>query len=292
MRMYYRNATYGCQGISGLKEVMTEVSVDMEVATMVEQSNNKTLEKRLGGTQTKPAIATIIIAAVVDAIMKKLVQMLQKMSIYKVGPPSLSFAQPSDQNLSHTPPPSDTWAHLPPPFYLIVHPNLFYSSSAIQRSYPSGHLQPHASPMPSDYGQPPQKLLDLSIRMPLSVDLLHQPFNGTDGIHNRSRIEVGESLAHFEPTELPMYSKNLIILLSNVPSNYITNYVAFSARSLTHDNEKNSGKPILICMPQSLGLTSVNGKNPWILDSGATDHLTGFLEHFVSYTLYVDNEKI
>ncbi|KAA0035089.1 Beta-galactosidase [Cucumis melo var. makuwa] len=27
-------------------------------------------------------------------------------------------------------------------------------------------------------------------------------------------------------------------------------------------------------MPQSLGLISVDGKNPWILDSGATDHLT------------------
>ncbi|KAA0035860.1 transport protein sec23 [Cucumis melo var. makuwa] len=26
---------------------------------------------------------------------------------------------------------------------------------------------------------------------------------------------------------------------------------------------------------QSLGLISVDGKNPWILDSGATDHLTG-----------------
>ncbi|KAA0036818.1 Cysteine-rich RLK (RECEPTOR-like protein kinase) 8 [Cucumis melo var. makuwa] len=36
-------------------------------------------------------------------------------------------------------------------------------------------------------------------------------------------------------------------------------------------------------MPQSLGLISVDGKNPWILDSGATDHLTGSLKHFISY---------
>ncbi|TYK05539.1 Beta-galactosidase [Cucumis melo var. makuwa] len=44
-------------------------------------------------------------------------------------------------------------------------------------------------------------------------------------------------------------------------------------------------------MSQSLGLISVDGKNPWILDSGAT-HLTGFSEHFVSYTPCAGNEKI
>ncbi|KAA0063166.1 Beta-galactosidase [Cucumis melo var. makuwa] len=36
-------------------------------------------------------------------------------------------------------------------------------------------------------------------------------------------------------------------------------------------------------MPQSLRLISVDRKNPWILDSGATDHLTGSSEHFISY---------
>ncbi|KAA0067119.1 Cysteine-rich RLK (receptor-like protein kinase) 8 [Cucumis melo var. makuwa] len=45
-------------------------------------------------------------------------------------------------------------------------------------------------------------------------------------------------------------------------------------------------------MPQSLGLISVDGKNPWILDSGATDHLTGSSEHFISYAPCVGNEKI
>ncbi|KAA0048599.1 reverse transcriptase [Cucumis melo var. makuwa] len=34
---------------------------------------------------------------------------------------------------------------------------------------------------------------------------------------------------------------------------------------------------------QSLGLISVDGKNPWILDLGATDHWTGSSEHFISY---------
>ncbi|KAA0046032.1 Beta-galactosidase [Cucumis melo var. makuwa] len=45
-------------------------------------------------------------------------------------------------------------------------------------------------------------------------------------------------------------------------------------------------------MPQSLGLISVDGKNPWILDSGATDHLTGSSEHFISYASCASNEKI
>ena len=41
-------------------------------------------------------------------------------------------------------------------------------------------------------------------------------------------------------------------------------------------------------MPQSLGLISIDGRNPWILDLGATYHLTGFSKH----CLFVDNEKI
>ncbi|TYK26078.1 Retrovirus-related Pol polyprotein from transposon TNT 1-94 [Cucumis melo var. makuwa] len=45
-------------------------------------------------------------------------------------------------------------------------------------------------------------------------------------------------------------------------------------------------------MPQSLGLISLDEKNPWILDSGATDHLTGSSEQFISYTPCGGNEKI
>ena len=45
-------------------------------------------------------------------------------------------------------------------------------------------------------------------------------------------------------------------------------------------------------MPQSLDLISVDGKNPWILGSRATYHLTGSSEHFVSYTSSAGNEKI
>ncbi|KAA0054072.1 Beta-galactosidase [Cucumis melo var. makuwa] len=45
-------------------------------------------------------------------------------------------------------------------------------------------------------------------------------------------------------------------------------------------------------MPQSLGLINVDGKNPWILDSGTTNHLTGSSEHFISYVPCAGNEKI
>ncbi|TYK14441.1 TMV resistance protein N [Cucumis melo var. makuwa] len=45
-------------------------------------------------------------------------------------------------------------------------------------------------------------------------------------------------------------------------------------------------------IPQPFSLISIDGKNPRILDFGATDHLTGSSEHFVSYILCVGNEKI
>jgi len=43
---------------------------------------------------------------------------------------------------------------------------------------------------------------------------------------------------------------------------------------------------------QSLSLLSENGKKPWILDSGATDHLTGSSDNFLSYHPCVGHEKI
>ncbi|KAA0055541.1 Cysteine-rich RLK (RECEPTOR-like protein kinase) 8 [Cucumis melo var. makuwa] len=243
------------------------------------------------------------------------------------SPPS---AQPFGQKPLHAPPLSGTWAHAPSSVNLTAHPIRFYVSSPVQPSHPFGHLPPHVpvhrrrtatfktvkfvqqsgieaseSTAPSGYGQPYVRGL---------------------GINQTYRRVVFEVITSLAQTDLLMYSKNPIILLPNVPSNYITNSVAFSAQSLTHDN----GKPILICehckkqrhtkdqcwklqvgpqevtnappmsnrtqgyqcMSQSLGLISVDGTNPWILDLGATDHLTGFSEYFVSYTPCAGNEKI
>lgn len=41
-----------------------------------------------------------------------------------------------------------------------------------------------------------------------------------------------------------------------------------------------------------MSLLSGNSKKPWILDSGATDHLTGSSDHFLSYHPCAGNEKI
>ena len=43
---------------------------------------------------------------------------------------------------------------------------------------------------------------------------------------------------------------------------------------------------------QSFNLISIDGKKPWILDLGATGHLTGSSGHFISYLPYPSNEKI
>ena len=42
------------------------------------------------------------------------------------------------------------------------------------------------------------------------------------------------------------------------------------------------GAIVKLGMPQSLSLISVDGKNPWILDSGDTNHLISSSESFVS----------
>ncbi|TYK03050.1 TMV resistance protein N [Cucumis melo var. makuwa] len=318
-----------------------------------EQSNNKTLEKFLGITRTKTA------AAAVDITMEKLLQRIQTPPIYPMGQPSPPSAQPSGQKPLHAPPLSSAWAHTPPSVNLTAHPIRFYTSSPVQPSHPSGHPPPHASPIavgqkPSKLSSVYNSAslyssANLYSSTNLSVDPLQQPFfyrNRADQHHNRLGIEAGESStpsgygqpyvrglginqtyrrAVFEVSnslaqiDIPMYFKNPVISLPNVPSNYITNSVAFSAQSLTHDN----GKPILVCeyckkqrfiprfsvgnstvgpqeatnapptsISQSLGLISVDGTNLWILDSGATDHLTGFSEHFVTYTPCAGNEEI
>ncbi|XP_050946318.1 uncharacterized protein LOC127151047 [Cucumis melo] len=214
-----------------------------------ERSNNETLEKTLGITRTKTA------AAAVDTTMEKLLQRIQTPPIYPMGQPLPPSAQPSGQKRLHVPPSINRIAH-PIRFYASLSVSPFRSSAATRAA-----------------GQQPSKLSNLYSSANLSVDSLQQPFfyrNGDDQHHNKSGIEAGESLApsrYGQPyvrglginqtyrravfevstslaeTDLPMYSKNPVISLPHVPSNYITNSVAFSAQSLTHDN----GKPILVC---------------------------------------------
>ncbi|KAA0051110.1 reverse transcriptase [Cucumis melo var. makuwa] len=289
-----------------------------------EQSNNETLENNLGETQIKTEPVTVAAAA-----MEKLLQNLQKSSIYQTGVVSQPYVQSSDQKMPHVPLLSDAWAHVLSPFHLTAQPIPFYASSDVQQSNPSSHPHPHAPSMNSE----------------------QQP-----SIVNLSNLYRGESSTHSKPTESPVYSKNPVTSFPNLPSNYITgsldsstrnfsglnpkfdivcgrilgqrplpslmevfearleedrtnamgvlttptiDSVAFSARSSNHDSDKimesqflcastarNNGTPRINVrnstvvpqesgMPQSLGLISVDGNNPWILDSRATEHLTG-----------------
>ncbi|KAA0035624.1 Beta-galactosidase [Cucumis melo var. makuwa] len=123
----------------------------------------------------------------------------------------------------HASPLLGAWAHALPFVNLTAHPIRSYASSPVQPSHPSSHPPPIAA------GQQPSKLSNL-----------YSSANLYSNTNLRTVFEVSTSLTQ---TDLPMYSKNSVISLPNVPSNYITNSVAFSVQSLTHDNEK----PILVC---------------------------------------------
>uniref|UniRef100_A0A9I9EGT2 Beta-galactosidase n=1 Tax=Cucumis melo TaxID=3656 RepID=A0A9I9EGT2_CUCME len=221
---------------------------------MVLERNNKTLEKILGITPTKTA------AAAVDTTMEKLLQRIQTPPIYQMGQPSSPSAQPSGQKPLHAPPLSSAWAHAPPSINLTAHPIRFYSSSLFNRlTLPIIHRHTCRPSPPDSNLQNCQICTAVQICPSTIYNNLSSIGTGltntiTDwGLkrtshrhpsimdsHIRAVFEVSASLAQ---TNLPMYSKNSVISLPNVPSNYITNSFAFSARSLTHDN----GKPILVC---------------------------------------------
>ena len=94
-------------------------------------------------------------------------------------------------------------------------------------------------------GQQPStvNLSNLYSKHPLYVDSLQQSLFSGNGINqpqNRSNIEAGESLMHFKPTELPMYSKNPITSFPNLLSNYITGSLGSSTENFS--GEKLNGQ--------------------------------------------------
>ncbi|TYK16799.1 reverse transcriptase [Cucumis melo var. makuwa] len=206
-----------------------------------------------------------------------------------MGQPSPPSPQPSDQKPLHTQPLSGTWADAPPSVNLTAHPIHFYPSSPVQPSHPPGHPPLHASPIATRHQ--PSKLSNLYSSANLSVNPLQQPFfykNGADQHDNRSGIEAGESSTpsgYGQP-----YVCGLVVNQTYMRA--IFEVGASSAQTNLPMYFKESGNFASKGMSQSLDLISVDRKNPWILDSEATDHLTGFSEHFVSYTPCADNEKI
>ncbi|KAA0050650.1 Cysteine-rich RLK (receptor-like protein kinase) 8 [Cucumis melo var. makuwa] len=223
-----------------------------------------------------------------------------------MGQPSPPFVQLFGHKPFHAPYRWGVWAHVPSSVNLTAYPIRFYTSSPVQSSHRSDHPPAHAPPIAVE--QQPSKLSN----MYSSANL-------------RSIFEVSTSVAQ---TDVLMYSKNSIISLSNVPSNYITNSVAFSARSLTHDNRKTifvcehckkqrhtknqcwklhgrppRGNKRFFKEQQNLGRTNVRKTTSTSQPIGSTASQTssptlsviaqsGFSKHFVSYTPCAGNEKI
>ncbi|KAA0038787.1 putative mitochondrial protein [Cucumis melo var. makuwa] len=103
------------------------------------------------------------------------------------------------------------------------------------------------------------------------------------------RISVGNStISPQEVTNVPPTSNRTqgIHVRETASTSQPTGPTASQASSTTLSAIAQSG------MSQSLGLISVDGKNPWILDSGATYHLTGFSKHFVSYTFVPEESQV
>ncbi|KAA0049822.1 reverse transcriptase [Cucumis melo var. makuwa] len=145
--------------------------------------------------------------------MAKLLQNIQKLSIYRTGVVSQSYAPPSDQKMLHASLMSGAWAHALLSFHLTAQPIPFYALSDVQLSNPFDHPHPHAPAMSFRYNE------------------INQP-------QNRSDIEAGESSTHSKPTELSMYSKNLVTSFPNLPSNYVTGSLGSSTGSFSGLNPK------------------------------------------------------
>ena len=80
----------------------------------------------------------------------------------------------------------------------------------------------------------------------------------------QQQIATEATLGTTSTTPVPMYSKNLVTSFHILSSSYVSE----NASPTTLGAIVQSG------IPQSFSLISIDGKNLWILDSGATDHLT------------------
>ncbi|KAA0054194.1 hypothetical protein E5676_scaffold45G001180 [Cucumis melo var. makuwa] len=151
-----------------------------------------------------------------------------------MGQPSPSPAQPSGRN------------HLTRCLCQACGPMLccsFISSSIpsaftcrrLSNSHPSGHPPPHA--LPIVVGQQPtvksvqQCKCESSAPFGYGQSYVCGPM--INQTYRRVVFEVGASLVESKSTDLPMYLKNKVTLLPNVPLNYISNSIAFRARFLT-----------------------------------------------------------
>ncbi|KAA0025138.1 Retrovirus-related Pol polyprotein from transposon TNT 1-94 [Cucumis melo var. makuwa] len=274
-----------------------------------ERSNNETLENFLGITRTK----TVAAAAAVDTTMEKLLHRIQTPPIYPMGQPPPPSAQLFGEEPIHALPLSGAWAHAPPPVNLTAHPIRFYASSPVQPSHSSNHLPPHAPPIAA--GQQPSKLSNLYSNANLynsanlSVDPLQQPScyrNEVDQHHNRLWIEVGEPSAPssygqpyvhglginhtyrravFEHCKKQRHAKDRCWKLHGRP---------LRGNKRSSKEQQNLGRTDVretASTSQPIGPTA-SQSSPTLSVIAQSDHLTGFSEHFVTYTPCAGNEKI
>ncbi|TYK28319.1 uncharacterized protein E5676_scaffold600G001450 [Cucumis melo var. makuwa] len=190
------------------------IGFEMEPHTIkhrIRAKQQETLEKSLGKTQTKTEVA-----AAVDIAMEKLLQRIQTPSIYPMDQPSPPSAQPSGQKQPHAPPLSGAWAHAPLSINLTTHPICFYTSSPTQPSHPFG-LPP-----------PDSNLQNCQICTTMQFYPL---------ILYSNLSSIGTELTN-SITDWGLKRE------SHQHSPFMDSHIA---RSLTHYNEKNNGKPILVC---------------------------------------------
>ena len=102
------------------------------------------------------------------------------------------------------------------------------------------------------------------------------------GITQQQREGLQQQIAEMEAilgatsnTPVSMYYGNPVTLFPTLSSSYVSE----NASPTTFGAIVQSG------ISQSFSLISIGGKNSWILDSGATDHLTSSFEHCVLHSV-------
>ncbi|TYK28631.1 kirola-like [Cucumis melo var. makuwa] len=146
------------------------------------------------------------------------------------------------------------------------------------------YIVPHAPirVLPPNSDWPPPLLLSNLYALPFSTNLSYYPNVKNPQIHPIFEISpIEATLETTSKSSVLMYYENPVTSFPTLFSSYVSENV--SPTTL--------GAIIQSDIAQFFSLISINGKNPWILDAGATDHLIGSSKHFVSYIPYPGNEN-
>ncbi|KAA0051972.1 reverse transcriptase [Cucumis melo var. makuwa] len=244
------------------------------------QRNNETRDKSLEKTQTKTE------ATAVDITMEKLLQRIQTPPIYPMGQPLPPSTQPSGQKQPHKPL-SGAWAHYRRPLISLSTP--FDSTCRHLSNHLTLQVIRRCTRRPS---LPDSNLQNCQVYTAMQIypSTLYSNLSSVGTRLTNSITDWGlKQASHRHP---PVMDSQMFVVseLTKPTGELFLKLVHPSARSWTHDNEKNNGKPILVsehCKKQwhtKNRCWKLYGQPP----REATEHLTGFSEHFVSYTAVLD----